>query len=235
MWPEEGVCWGPCQTEGGAGRVQDVEALGLMGEAGLEGCCGKHRSGPEQPGRMSSSGGKQREGAALWLRWASGRSGWVSSVAARWGRRPWAPLSPHVYHVLLGNGHQVRLTAVSKTAPPQQNSCLETVCFCTCVINLFPISEVWKVVFFLVCSKETEAWTDWVTDCWRSHDLSVGRTTVCVYIVFPSILTGTDCFWWLFHVCSFWWHKYVLVVKKKKKYRQVKKKKTEFWKLAFST
>lgn len=106
---------------------------------------------------------------------------------------------------------------VSEIAPAQQNSCLEKACFCTCVINLFRISEVWKVVFFLVYGKEAEAWTGWVTDCWRSRDLSVGRTTVCVCIIFPSTLTGTDYFWWLFHVCSFWWHKCVLVVKKKRK------------------
>lgn len=86
--PEGGVCWGPCQTEGRAGRVQDVEALWPMGEAGLEGCYGKYRSGPEQPGHMSSSGGKQEEGAALPLGWASGRRGCVSSVSERWGRKP---------------------------------------------------------------------------------------------------------------------------------------------------
>lgn len=88
MWPEGGVCWGPCQTEGRAGGGQDVEALWLMGAAGLEGCSGKHRSGPEQPGRMSSRRGEQGEGAALQLGWASGRSGCVSSAAQRQGRRP---------------------------------------------------------------------------------------------------------------------------------------------------
>lgn len=68
-----------------------MEALWLMGAAGLEGCSGKHRSGPEQPGRMSSSGGEQGEGAALQLGWASGRRRCVKFSCTETGEKALSP------------------------------------------------------------------------------------------------------------------------------------------------